>query len=143
MSLLFGSNSSIFSNRFNADPGIFCPYFSRMRLFFDFSILTSPVRSLTKSCRPVSSGVGVPSKSNIFCNTPNSVSAEKRGFPKSSSAKIHPQDHISTAHPYRVAPNRISGGRYHRVMTLLVNSCENPRLEERPARGVCVAQEDV
>ncbi|KAJ0454114.1 hypothetical protein HanIR_Chr15g0736541 [Helianthus annuus] len=34
----------------------------------------------------------------------------KIGFPCSSSAKIHPTDHMSTAGPYFVVPSSNSGG---------------------------------
>ena len=43
---------------------------------------------------------------------------------------MQPALQMSTAKPYLVAPSKSSGGRYHSVMTLFVNSCELPRLQK-------------
>ena len=51
-----------------------------------------------------------------------------------SSARMHPALQMSTAVPYLVAPNSSSGGRYQSVITLLVNSCELPRLMDDGCR---------
>lgn len=42
-------------------------------------------------------------------------------IPDAISAKIQPTPHISTAVVYLEAPRRMSGGRYQRVTTSLVN----------------------
>ena len=39
---------------------------------------------------------------------------------KNNSPKIQPQDQTSIEGPYRSSPRSSSGGRYHKVMTLLV-----------------------
>lgn len=46
----------------------------------------------------------------------------KRGLPMMSSAKMQPTPQQSTLGPYRVAPSKSSGGRYHSVITRLVRS---------------------
>mmetsp|Transcript_29856 Transcript_29856/g.95095 ORF Transcript_29856/g.95095 Transcript_29856/m.95095 type:complete len:307 (-) Transcript_29856:915-1835(-) len=48
--------------------------------------------------------------------------SEKRGARPSSSARTHPADQTSTDGPYRLLPQRSSGGRYHRVTAYEVNS---------------------
>lgn len=53
------------------------------------------------------------------------------GFPRSSSAKMHPADHVSTAGPYACVPRSSSGGRYQSVMTLLVSAREFSSAHER------------
>mmetsp|Transcript_53357 Transcript_53357/g.107062 ORF Transcript_53357/g.107062 Transcript_53357/m.107062 type:complete len:214 (+) Transcript_53357:350-991(+) len=50
----------------------------------------------------------------------SSVLPGNRGFRSTSSAKMHPADHMSTAQLYFFSPSRSSGGRYHKVITLLV-----------------------
>lgn len=56
-------------------------------------------------------------------NSHTSVRPGMMGFPASSSAKMQPVLHRSTATPYSVAPSSSSGGRYQRVTTRLVNGC--------------------
>ena len=100
-------------------------------------MVTSPVRNNFKSCTPGQDvAVGVPTISKIKRNCSISVLPVNKGRPSTSSAKIQPALQISTAVPYRVAPSNNSGGRYHNVITLLVNSCEFPRLHRRRVTGI-------
>ena len=73
-------------------------------------------------------GVGVPTKSNISPICSISVFPGRIGLPSINSARMHPADHMSTDVPYSVDPSRISGGRYHSVITLFVSCFTFPSL---------------
>ncbi len=60
--------------------------------------------------------LGVPSKEKILCSCSISAFPGKSGLRVSSSAKMHPTDHMSTAVEYCLAPSSSSGGRYLQPM---------------------------
>mmetsp|Transcript_23937 Transcript_23937/g.38375 ORF Transcript_23937/g.38375 Transcript_23937/m.38375 type:complete len:213 (-) Transcript_23937:362-1000(-) len=79
-------------------------------------------------------GPGVPRSSQVSCIWCSSALPGSIGFFSSSSPKLHPTDHMSTAVVYASAPRRSSGARYQRVTTFVVqgfcslrNSRDNPK----------------
>lgn len=133
---MLGSNSKSFSKRFMAGGAIFLRYLARsfgcFRSFSSAGMLTCPVRRSFSSLSPSQvSKEGVPNRSKISCSWSISVLPVKSGFPINNSARIQPALQTSTGGPYLVAPIKISGGRYQRVMTLFVNSCDDARLRPK------------
>ena len=68
------------------------------------------------------SGVGEPRTSKMSAIWLASVLPGMSGLPRSNSARMQPALHISTGQPYCLVPSKSSGGRYHNVITLFVNS---------------------
>ena len=79
------------------------------------------------SCPGQLEDVGVPHTAKIFSNCSDSDFPRNKTFPRHSSTKMQPMDHMSTSGPYVFAPRSNSGGRYHNVMTLFVYSMGMPR----------------
>mmetsp|Transcript_16085 Transcript_16085/g.42240 ORF Transcript_16085/g.42240 Transcript_16085/m.42240 type:complete len:244 (+) Transcript_16085:238-969(+) len=84
-----------------------------------FGAMVSALGMLLKPGQFFSSGVPMTLKMSCSCST--SVLPGKRGLPRISSARMHPADHMSTGVPYLRMPISSSGGRYQRVITVLVS----------------------
>ena len=76
---------------------------------------------------------GVPNTRNMRSNMSNSLVPGNATFPAKISTTMHPNDHISTAVPYRAVASNISGARYHNVVTFLVIDAARGRLHPKSA----------
>ena len=65
---------------------------------------------------------------NILKSSSISESPGKRGLLVVISANIVPTAHISTGSAYVLQPSRISGGRYHRVTTCVVQRFDGDQM---------------
>lgn len=65
----------------------------------------------------ISSWLGRPVTSIILSSWFSVLVPGKNGLPNSNSARMQPNDHISTPFVYFVEPSKISGALYHQVAT--------------------------
>jgi len=94
----------------DCDIEYFCLMFYELRTF----------HALSDSMASISSGFGLPSKSNISSTWPIVDFPGNIAFPSIYSPNTQPTDQISTAFEYLLDPRTISGALYHLVATYSV-----------------------